>query len=69
MAGKPGSNSVSKTSKGSNPAANSGGNSGCSLPQSPIPGPASAGQPSSMKRALAHKSTSDKGTSFPGLVR
>jgi len=67
--GKPGPSSVSKTSKGSNPAANSGGNPGKSMPQKPIPGPDSPGQPPAMRKALAKKSTPDRGRSFPGLVR
>jgi hypothetical protein len=57
------------TGKGSNPAGNSGGNACKSLPQHPIPGPSSPGQPPAMKKALAKKQVSDKGSSFPGLVR
>jgi hypothetical protein len=67
--GKPGPSSVDPASKGSNPAANSGGCGGMSYPQKPIPGPASSGQPIAMRKALAKKSRPSKGTSFPGLVR
>jgi hypothetical protein len=66
---KPGPKSVAATSRGSNPANNSGGNPGGSRPQGPIPGPASPGQPPAMRKALAKKSVPDRGTSFPGLVR
>ncbi len=66
---KPGSNSVLPSAKGSNPARNSGGTPGCSEPQGPIPGPTSKGQPPAMRKALAKKSTRDRGNSFPGLVR
>lgn len=67
--GKPGPTSVDECSRGSNPAANSGGNPGKSLPQKPIPGPEHAGPPPAMRKALAKKSTRDRGSSFPGLVR
>jgi hypothetical protein len=67
--GKPGMSSVDPASRGSNPVNNSGGHPGKSVPQKPIPGPTSPGQPIAMKKALAKKSRPDKGTSFPGLVR
>jgi hypothetical protein len=67
--GKPGPKSVDPASRGTNPANTSGGFPGRSQPQKPIPGPTSTGGPSSIKRALAKKSTRDKGTSSPGLVR
>lgn len=67
--GKPGSKSVMPSARGSNFAFNSGGMGGYSCPQRPIPGPASPGQPPAMRKALAKKSSPDKGTSFPGLVR
>lgn len=57
------------TSKGTNPAANSGGDACYSMPQRPIPGPVSPGQPPAMRKALAKKSTPDRGRSFPGSVR
>lgn len=67
--GKPGPKSVSATSRGSNPAFTSGGNPGKSMPQQAIPGPKSPGQPIAMKKALAKKPNTDRGTSFPGLVQ
>lgn len=67
--GKFGPKSVDNASKGSNPFANSGGGPGKSLPQKAIPGPKSPGQPIAMKKALAKKSNTDKGNSFPGLVK
>ena len=67
--GKPGPKSVNPSSRGSSPSRNVAGGPGKSFAQSPIPGPASPGQPPAMKKALAKKSQPDKGTSFPGLVR
>lgn len=67
--GKPGSKSVDGASRGSNPSFTSGGHPGKSMPQQPIPGPKSPGQPIAMKRALAKKPNTDKGNSFPGLVK
>ena len=67
--GKPGSKSVMPSAKGHNFANNSGGMGGYSCPQQPIPGPEHAGQPPAMRKALAKKTTSDRGNSFPGLVR
>ena len=68
--GKPGASSVMPSAKGSNPAANSGGNPGRSMPQRPIPGPEHTGQPPAMKKALARKSVPGGDvTGFPGLVR
>lgn len=66
---KYGSNQVNASSRGSSSAANSGGRPGCSEPQRPIPGPENPGPPASMRKALAKKSTPDRGTSFPGSVR
>lgn len=68
--GKPGPNSVGASSRGrGNTVNNSGGMGGYSCAQQPIPGPESPGQPPAMRKALAKKSTPNKGTSFPGLVR
>lgn len=68
--GKPGMKSVDEASRGSNPANNSGGTPGKSVPQSPIPGPSSPGQPPSMKKALAKKSLKGgDATGFAGTVR
>jgi hypothetical protein len=61
--------SKSASSKGSNTVNNSGGMGGYSCPQQPIPGPESSGGPASMRKALAKKSTPDRGRSFPGSVR
>ncbi len=69
MASKPGPSSVDPASKGSSPAGNSGGNPGKSSPQKAIPGSGHSGPPIAMRKALAKKSTADKGRSFPGLVR
>jgi len=44
---------------------NSGGTWGHSVPQRPIPGPASSGGPISLKRALAKKSGSLGGPALP----
>lgn len=71
--GKPGMSSVDEASRGSNPAGNSGGTPGRSMPQKPIPGPSSPGMPIAMKKALAKKPPSDGGRGTggqtPGLVR
>jgi hypothetical protein len=53
--GKAGPASVDKASRGSNPAANSGGGPGKTFPQKPIPGPTSPGMPIAMKKALRRK--------------
>jgi hypothetical protein len=67
---KPGPDSVAPSSRGrGNTVNNSGGMGGYSCPQKPIPGPVSSGPPASMRKALGKKSTSDKGSSFPGSVR
>lgn len=63
---KPGSSSVNPSSKGTGFA----GNPGKSLPQKPIPGPTSPGQPPSMKKALAKKTLKGgDATGAAGLVR
>jgi hypothetical protein len=59
--GKPGGTSVDPASKGSNPAKNSGGNPGKSMPQGPIPGATKTGGPVSLKKALAKKTLPPKG--------
>jgi hypothetical protein len=59
--GKIGPTSVDPASKGSNPAANSGGNPGKSVPQKAIPGPATTGGPVALKRALTKKKMPSKG--------
>lgn len=64
--GKSGPFDVNKSSKGSNPANNSPGSPGESYTAKPIPGPASPGQPTAMKKALAKKSTPSRGTNSPG---
>jgi hypothetical protein len=46
---------------GSNPAGNSGGGLGKSVPQKAIPGPEKTGGPVSLKRALAKKTMPSKG--------
>lgn len=66
-AGKPGPNSVAKSPSG-NPANNSGGNPGKSMPQRPIPGSGKSGPPASMRKALAKKNV-PTGRDSPGLVR
>lgn len=58
--GKIGPKSVDAASKGSNPAHNSGGTPGRSVPQSPIPGPTKPGQPISMQKALRIKPDGQK---------
>ena len=60
-----GGKAVNPSSKGSSPQ-NLSGNPGKSMPQGPIPGPSSPGQPPAMKKALARKSTPNKGTNSPG---
>lgn len=68
--GKPGSSSVMPSAKGSNPASNSGGNPGKSMPQKAIPGPASTGGPVSLKKALAKKHVpGGDATGAAGMVR
>lgn len=70
MKGKVGPNSVDPSSKGTNPAGNSGGMPGYSCPQKPIPGPTGSGQPPAMRKALAKKSPrGSDATGNPGLVR
>ena len=64
--GKPGPKSVNRSSKGSNPANNSTGTPGGSQASKPIPGPSNPGQPAAMKKALARKSTPNRGTNSPG---
>ena len=66
MRGKSGMNSVNPSSRGSNTANNSGGMGGYSCVQQPIPGPASTGGPSALRKALAKKSTPDRGRYSPG---
>lgn len=60
---------AAKKSKGGSGPSNSGGSGCASMPQKPIPGPQSTGGPPSMKKALAKKAMSDKGTAFPGSRR
>lgn len=68
--GKPGSSSVLPSAKGSNPASNSGGNPGKSMPQKAIPGPTSTGGPISLKRALKKKDVrGSDATGAAGMVR
>lgn len=68
--GKPGSSSVMPSAKGSNPAGNSGGNPGKSMPQKAIPGPGSTGGPASLKKALAKKHVpGGNATGAAGMVR
>lgn len=63
---KPGSKSVNPSSRGTGFA----GNPGKSVPQKPIPGPASPGQPASMKKALAKKRVPGGDvTGAAGLIR
>lgn len=52
---KPGMKSVDEASRGSNPSNTSGGSPGKSMPQKPIPGPASSGGPVALKKALTKK--------------
>jgi len=67
---KPGMKSVDEASRGRNPAGNSGGNPGKSLPQTAIPGPERTGGPISLKRALAKKTVpGGDATGAAGLVR
>jgi len=54
---------------GCNPAYSSGGTPMRSMPQKPIPGSESPGQPPAMRKALAKKSQLDKGRSAPGSIR
>jgi hypothetical protein len=58
--GKIGPTSVDPASKGSNPANNSGGNPGKSMPQKPIPGPTSPGWPIALKKAVSRNGVSKK---------
>jgi len=68
MYDKPGKGgiAVNPSSKGSSPQ-NLSGNPGKSVPAGPIPGPTNPGQPTAMKKALAKKSTPNKGRNSPGL--
>lgn len=68
--GKPGMKSVDEASRGSNPSNTSGGHPGKSVPQKPIPGPASSGGPASLKKALAKKRVpGGDATGAGGMVR
>lgn len=62
-AGKNKGKNVSGYGAGNNPTKVVGGNvaSKGAMPQSPMPGPTSPGQPASMKKALAKKSQPSKG--------
>jgi hypothetical protein len=60
-----GGGAVNPSSKGSSPQ-NLSGTPGKSMPQGPIPGPSNPGQPVAMKKALAKKSTPNKGRNSPG---
>lgn len=63
---KPSASSVNPSSRGTGFA----GNPGKSLPQKPIPGPSSPGQPIAMKKALAKKRVpGGDATGAAGLVR
>lgn len=67
---KIGPTSVNQSSKGSSPSRVVAGGPGHSFAQSPIPGPASSGQPASMKKALAKKSgRGGPVTGFAGTLR
>jgi hypothetical protein len=66
---KIGPKNVNPSSKGSSPTNVVAGGPGASFAQRPIAGPASPGQPSAMKKALAKKSPKGMATGFPGKVR
>lgn len=67
--GKSGPKDVDEASRGSNFANNSAGGPGRVFAQRPIPGPASPGQPSSMKKALAKKSSRSGTTGYAGSLK
>lgn len=68
--GKPGMKSVDPASRGSNPAATSGGTPGRSEAQKPIPGPQSTGGPIALRKALAKKRVpGGDATGAAGLIR
>ena len=69
MAGKSGPKDVDQASRGSNTANNSAGGPGRTFPQRPIPGPASPGQPTAMKRALAKKGQRSGTTGYAGSLK
>ena len=62
-------NTTISGSEAKNTVYNSGGTAGRSMPQQPIPGPASTGGPASMKKALAKKPITGGGKDFPGRVQ
>jgi hypothetical protein len=67
---KPGPSSVNPSSKGTVTSMNVAGRAGKSVPQSPIPGPSSPGQPEAMRKALTKKSgTGGNATGAAGKVR
>lgn len=68
--GKIGPKDINPSSVGTNPSNTSGGHPGGSRSQAPIPGPASPGQPASMKKALAKKTLRGGDvTGAAGMVR
>lgn len=62
-------NTIIKGAEANNTVNNSGGTAGRSISQRPIPGPENPGPPISMRKALARKPGSSRGTDSPGLIR
>jgi cytochrome c551/c552 len=69
MAHKSGPKDVGPSARGSSTAFNTGGGPGRSFAQGKIPGPASPGQPISMKKALARKVLRGTATGAAGTLR
>lgn len=65
-----GSIKVDESSRGTNPACNSGGHPGKSMPTCAIPGPTSSGGPVSLRKALTKKDVrGSDATGAAGSVR
>jgi hypothetical protein len=69
MARKSGPKDVGPSARGSSTAFNTGGGPGRSFAQGKIPGPVSPGQPTSMRKALAKKSSRGTVTGAAGTLR
>jgi len=66
---KSGPRDVQASAKGANPTATSGGFPGRSEVQKPMAGPAHAGQPASMRKALSKKPIRGTATGAAGTLR
>jgi hypothetical protein len=66
---KSGPKDVNPSSKGSSPTRVVAGGPGHSFAQQPIPGPEHPGQPTAMKKALAHKGAHGNVTGYAGSLK